>query len=313
MTYKFMYFKPKDGASVLLDFDPAKLHLATPEQKQGHQKSIEVSYDYNGVRGPVRMQFPRMHTPFELSHPPPYKDAPPKRYKTYNVSFRGEEHNPELKSFRKHVVAVDNAIVDKLTQKSREWFPTRGNRGKTRDSIEDGYCGPGGYSMIKRGSNPLSDKQYPDRIEIRVPVKSGVASTKFFDGNRVSIIDETSIVMQGGEAESICVLPKLWVVNACYYPSFVALQTQIFPVDVVEEEYGFVHANDNTDVFGLAPWKSAHIDDDSQDHAEDSSDSIESADSNDSDVSITTQRMRTSKRKRDVDDNVDRDNKPKRV
>lgn len=252
-TREFLFHKALDGTVSLLKFDPKNLRLSAPEQKQGHQKLIAIKYCHDGVNIPLRLQFPKMYTPFSLDYPN-FGDTGQKKYKTFSVSLRGVEHSDILQRFRDTIKSIDKMIIDTLTKNSREWFPSRGGREKSRDVIEDGYCGETAYSIIKRGINPLSDKQYPDRLEIKVPVRRGVMTTKFFDDQKVPILDEDAIEMQGGEAITIGMLNGLWVVNGCYYPKFEACQVQVFPADNVCKEFDIVGDDAGDDIPSLVPW-----------------------------------------------------------
>lgn len=245
---KFLYFKPRNGTPLILDFDPKSVRLAPPEQKQGSQKLIAIKYLYNGVEIPFKLQFPKMRCPFELDYPN-FNETDAKKHKTFSLSFHSEEYRDDLKAFRRVITDLDRIIIDTLADNSKEWFPSRGNRAKSREMIEENYGGSSG-SLIKDGRNPVTDKVYPDRIDVKVPVRNGVMMTKFFDEQQNSILDETEIHMQHGEARMIGLLSQLWVVQGKYYPKFHAQQVQIFPPDEIEAEFSIVDEKDYGDESG---------------------------------------------------------------
>jgi len=232
LTTNFLYYKPDNGKALLLPFDADNVRMTPPQAKQGHQKLCSVHYVYNGVAIPLKLQFPRMSTPFELKRP--VFGADTKNYLQFSVSFWGEEEREELRAFRKVVNSLDERIIDILTDNSAVWLGTRNRKPKSREIIEDGY----GW-LIKSGADPLKERQYPDNIPVKVSLRRNTMQAAFFDGDGNTIIDDSMISMAHGEATVIAVLSSVWIVQK-YYPKFEAKQVQVFEAPQVDTTYGIV-------------------------------------------------------------------------
>ena len=238
---KFLYFKPPGQRPQLLDFDVNQVHLDAPVTKQGNRKVCVPYYLCNGARIPLKLQTPRMNTPFDLDYPSFGNDTndAKKYYKQFSLSYRGEEEQADLVEFREVVSSIDQRIIDLLTRNSAAWFPTRGRTGRSREVIDDGYT-----YLIKDGWSERKQTKYPDNIVVKCNIRQGTLQAAFFNDENEIILDESTINMAGNEAICVLHLADLWIISG-YHPKFHACQVQIFETGTVDREYGLVDTGDS--------------------------------------------------------------------
>lgn len=203
--------------------------------KMGNAKMCSIYYLLDGLAIPFKFQTPRMSTPFELKTPN-YGDEAKKNFKQFSMSFAGEDASEELQQFRKFLYKVDERVLDILSEKHIEWFGKQ-RKPVNRDYLEHQY----GY-LIKDGSNHKKLVKYPDRMNVKIKIYSGVLQAAFFDEDNEIMTDESSISMAHNEAIAIIQFPSIWI-SSGYYPMLEAKQVQIFILEGMDTVYGIVDEN----------------------------------------------------------------------
>ena len=238
----FLYYKAgKNAVGQLLPFNVANVRLHAPVNKQGNTKMIKPYYLHEGLPIPLRFQTPMMFTPFELDYPRYGNDDVPakKSYKQFSLSFRDESEGNEIGLFRKFLNEIDEAVVNILYTKHSEWFGTRGRKAVARNVVEHQY----GY-MIKSGVHEKKTTQYPDRIQVKCNVRSGLLQTAFFDDERNKILNEEQIRMAQGEAIAVLEYASIWVVQG-FHPRVEGRQVQLFSNEDSQQNFGIVESVDS--------------------------------------------------------------------
>ena len=185
-----------------------------------HKPNVNGGYNIELTVGNTNdetvLQIPKMRAPFGISTD---KTNPFK--KSLDVSFQGEDQNPNIKALRTLIVGVDNMIIDYALKNSRTFF----KKELTRDVIAEYY-----YSGIK-----LSKKeQYSDTFKFKLlflkpnpekNIPNGKYLTTFWDTKGG---EQSDAFLDKGDSVTALLKPQmLWVANRSFGVTWVCTQLMI--------------------------------------------------------------------------------------
>ena len=235
MANKYLVYKAPGEKTVLLDFEPEFIQLSKPHARQNGNRVCYITYYHDGRFIPLRLQFPKMTSPFALKRPE-YKGNVRNHYE-FAVNFYGEEQRPELSQFRDLLVKIQERLITLFHENSGEWFhtgkPTAKKKNKSLETIHENFC-----PLIRDGWSKTKNRQYEDNIPIKCLLRREMMQTTFFDADS-NIQCYTEAETQHSEILLQAELREVWILNQ-YYAKFVATQVQVFPPEIKEEDYSLV-------------------------------------------------------------------------
>lgn len=229
---KFLNFRPRGKPPVLLTLNPRNIVVDPPQQRQGNQFLLSLAYILDGVRVPLNIQFPRMHSPFELGQP---YDPERSNHKHVVLGFHGEEDRLELKEFRCLVDAIQSRIIEILAENSAEWFGGHRKKSMSIEVVRSNF-----KDLITDGFNENKKRQYPDNINIKIVVRRNKIQASFYDENLLIIKDTDALDLLGADLVAATNFSEIWFVNNNFFPKFKLHQAIVYQGQVLDTTFGIV-------------------------------------------------------------------------
>jgi hypothetical protein len=218
-------------------FDVSEVTFRAPKVLDSGGKI--VSLDYSGRR--LMVQSPSMHVPYGLNV---FDKAGPPSY-SVDLSFRGVEENPRLKSFYDMLVAFDERLVSAGVENSLAWFKMPN---ASREVIKAFYTPSIKVSLDREGK----PKPYPPTLKTKLPKKNGTFETEFYNSEKrpyegVSVED---LLVKGSYGTFLLQCTGIWFAGSKFGATWKAIQVRMDSVPsglgrgcaIMDDEEGSVMA-----------------------------------------------------------------------
>ena len=196
-------------------FDVSEMTFRAPKVLDSGGKIVSV--DYSGRQ--LMTQSPSMIVPYGLNV---YDKAGPTSY-SVDLSFRGVEENPKLKTFHDMLVAFDERLINAGVENSLAWFKMPN---ASREVIKAFYTPSVKLSFDSEGK----PKPYPPTLKVKLPKnKSGSFETLFYDSEKrpyegVTVED---LLLKGSRATLLIKCTGLWFAGSKFGASWKAVQCKM--------------------------------------------------------------------------------------
>ena len=195
-------------------FDVSEVTFRAPKVLDSGGKIVSV--DYSGRQ--LMVQTPSMVLPYGLNV---YDKAGPTTYSA-DVSFRGMEENPRLKSFYDMLVAFDERLITAGVENSVAWFKMPN---ASREVIKAFYTPSIKVSLDREGK----PKPYPPTLKAKLPKKNGAFETQFYDTEKRPYTDVTveELLVKGAKGTFLLKCTGLWFAGSKFGASWKAVQVRM--------------------------------------------------------------------------------------
>ena len=181
----------------------AKMTVSAPKVLSSGAKQAYLNYEGERL---VMQTAVNMAAPFGLNVAD--KFGPPEY--SVNLSFRGQEQNPEIKQFMDAIAAIDDYMINEGVRNSKAWFKdTLG-----REVVKAFYTSSLKYSKDKDG-NVLD---YPPTIRLKLRKFGEEFETKFYDndGTPHKGIPVEDLLVKGVQMTAIIECAGVWFSGSKY-------------------------------------------------------------------------------------------------
>lgn len=181
----------------------AKMTVSAPKVLSSGAKQAYLNYEGERL---VMQTAVDMAAPFGLSIAD--KFGPPEY--SINLSFRGQDQNPEIKQFMDSIAAIDEFMINEGVKNSKAWFKdTLG-----REVVKAFYTSSLKYSKDKDG-NVLD---YPPTIRLKLRKFGEEFETKFYDnsGNPHKGVPVEDLLVKGVQMTAIIECAGVWFSGSKY-------------------------------------------------------------------------------------------------
>ena len=202
------------------DFSTDKLMLTAPKLLPNANGARQSYTNYNG--GKFYVQTPKnMSVPFGLDV---FRDeSSGKEAYSMNISLRGYDSDPALKSYYEMLKNVDDVIIDEAFKNRKTWFPK--NKDISKDTIRTLYKSP-----LKESFDDDGNMKYPPVHKIKFKKdKEGNFEAKFWSESRQAIKDKTiqELIVKGVSLSVIVRCSGITFAGTGFSSSWVAEQVMI--------------------------------------------------------------------------------------
>jgi Family of unknown function (DUF5871) len=181
----------------------AKMTVSAPKVLSSGAKQAYLNYEGERL---VMQTAENMAAPFGLNVADKY--GPPEY--SVNLSFRGQDQNPEIKQFMDSIAAIDEFMINEGVKNSKAWF--KDNLG--REVVKAFYTPSLKYSKDKDG-NVLD---YPPTIRLKLRKFGEEFETKFYDnsGTPHKGVPVEDLLVKGVQMTAIIECAGVWFSGSKY-------------------------------------------------------------------------------------------------
>lgn len=214
--------------SVILakNFDINRISFSKTNVLKSGAKQAYVNYDGGKLllQTPAKISLPFGVSSFEDKTKP---QVPP--VFSLDLSFRGSEHDSNLKTFYDSMEAIDKLMIDAAFTNSVAWF----GKEKKRDVIAEELYSP----IIKRSK----DDKYPPTMKLKLPQRDGAFEAKFYDEGRklFSNFDIKDILPRNSTVTCIIQCAGVWFAAGKFGLTWRAVQVMINSKPEALADFGF--------------------------------------------------------------------------
>lgn len=217
------------------NFDINNVSYSEPRALESGGKIVYLSY--NGT--PLIMQTPVMSAPFGLSMWDNDGKVAPKY--SLDLSFKGMDTSPQLRSFYDALENLDQRLVDDGFANQSSWF--KGKKYGSRDIVEALYTTQIKYPK-DRDTGERTDK-YPSTFKLGVPFRDGAFACDVFDDNKQPV-DINTIETKGAHVTAIVQCTGIWFAGGKFGASWRIVQMKVVPNKTAFVGYAFRDDDDTT-------------------------------------------------------------------
>ncbi len=246
VEYKWLHYTFPDGSAEPRMLDHENIRIGPPQTlgKSGLQ-ACPVAYMDGTKQRPLEVQFPLFYSPFEMNFPYSPPGQPVKKsQRKVSVSFKGEDHRPELTSFREMVEGIDNRFIDVLLENYTAWFGHRAQKNfkKNRDTIG---------MIVQPLIRPPKKGDYPDMIDLKITVKNPNDAAPqiecaFWNEDDQALETAEEINLRGANIVVVAVLEWIYCASGKLYPKFRAVQIKIYEAQRHTKTYSIIENGNPT-------------------------------------------------------------------
>ena len=227
------------------NFDIKNLRLSPVKANKRGGKVVYINYIYSVGEDPkkLRIQFPKMKTPFSISGWSPESagakgldSSRPNEISTDSIELAFEDNNSEN---LKKIEEFENYIFEHAFKNCKEMF------GKNLEKVvvKSNFTQSIRYSIDKE--TDLRNDKYPPRLKGKLTKDdSGQYLTKFYDSNKkqidVNFENFNEHIPKMSDCVSIFECSTIWVVNGKFGVSFRPVQLKVYKNETTLNDYAFV-------------------------------------------------------------------------
>ena len=196
------------------NFDTNQVTFRAPKILDSGAKQVYL--DYEGR--PLLTQTASMPLPYGLNT---YDKAGPTTY-SVDLSFRGMETDPKVKSFYDMMVAFDELLIEAGIKNSQAWFKMPN---ASREVIKAFYTPSVKVSLDKDGK----PKPYPPTFKVKLPKKNGTFETAFYDTEKRPYegVAVEELMVKGARGVFLLKCTGLWFAGSKFGASWKAVQVKM--------------------------------------------------------------------------------------
>ncbi len=196
------------------DFATNNIVISPPKVLESGAKQAYLNY--NGGRL-VMQSATNLAVPFGLSI---YDKSGPAEY-SIDISYRGNETNPEIKQFFDAMTALDSFMIDQGVRNSRAWFKSELNR----EVVKAFYTPCVKFAKDKDG-NP---QPYPPTTKLKLRKINGEFEAKFYDvkGNPYKGVPVEDLLVKGVQVTVLMECAGVWFAGSKFGLTWRAKQVVI--------------------------------------------------------------------------------------
>lgn len=224
----------------LRDFNPKNLSFSSLRTTKHGGKIIYINYDYQDGRSPkpLRIQMPRMKTPFGISgwdkDRSDKKDSSP----TENSNDTLELSVGDSSEIIQKMEDMDEIIITNAIANSKEYFKKK----YAEDYIRLQYKSALKFNENEEGERDL---KYPPRLKTKMYKDSSYEyRTQVFDSDKkplkIDIYNQKEIIPKGSECIALLECAGIWVINEKFGLSWRPVQMKVFRSDTSLSGYSFI-------------------------------------------------------------------------
>uniref|UniRef100_A0A6C0E861 Uncharacterized protein n=1 Tax=viral metagenome TaxID=1070528 RepID=A0A6C0E861_9ZZZZ len=292
-----------DGTKI----DLSKITFSSIKQNDNGSKSVRVSY--NG--GPLTIQTPMLHIPWNLS--PPFSEKNNKKggqKKNDNdndddddqqqdsqqlsgrnkwslqMDFRDSATDKKVKAFHDNMVALDALFLKKVVENRKEWFGDKDVYENEKDAsrvYKKFY--KGGVRERENKQNP--DEKYPPCISPKVTCENGEFRCNCFNMNREKYDEKVKpmnkLQLKGSQGEGIIRLTNFYIQDGRCGPTWTLMRLRADESEGALSEFGFIDITDDDKDSSEQPQTSVEVNSSGD---EDNGD-VQAGDAEDDDEAVT--------------------------
>jgi len=208
------------------NFNSKNIAFSAPKQLSNGAKQAYLNYNNNKL---IMQTAVEMTLPFGLNVADTY--GPPEY--SIQLSFRGSEQNPEIKTFMDTIAQIDEKLLEEGVKNSKTWFKAD----LSRDVVKAFYTPSLKYSRDKEG-NLLS---YPPNIKLKLRKIDGQFETKFYDVNRnpYKDIPVEDLLAKGVQITAIIECAGVWFAGSKFGLTWRAKQIAIHKLPERISDFAF--------------------------------------------------------------------------
>ena len=195
-------------------FDTTQITFRAPKILDSGGKQVYL--DYEGR--PLLTQTASMSLPYGLNT---FDKAGPTTY-SVDLSFRGMETDPKVKSFYDMMVAFDELLIEAGIKNSQAWFKMPN---ASREVIKAFYTPSVKVSLDKDGK----PKPYPPTFKVKLPKKNGTFETAFYDTEKRPYegVAVEELMVKGARGVFLLKCTGLWFAGSKFGASWKAVQVKM--------------------------------------------------------------------------------------
>ena len=230
----------------LRDFKPENIKFSSLRTTKHGGKIVYINYDYNDGQSakPLRIQMPKMKTPFGISgwdkDRADKKDSSP----TENSNDTLELSLGDNKEIIEKLEKMDEMIIKQAIENSKEYF---------KKKYADDYVRLQYKSALKFNENEEGDRdnKYPPRLKTKLYKGNDYEyKTQVFNTDKellkIDIYNHSEILPKGSECVALLECAGIWVINEKFGVSWRPAQMKVYKSDTKLSGYSFI--DDEEDV-----------------------------------------------------------------
>lgn len=197
-------------------FDVSKVTFGNIKSLDNGGKTVYIGY--NGK--PLIVQTPEMAAPFGSTKWNPTGGEGGKDKYTLEMSFKGVESRPYLKTFMDLVENLDEKIIESGLENSQNWFKKKYNN---KDVVGALYT-----PMLKRSKDKETgevDDKYPPTFRINLPFKDDKFDCDIYNTSKEQIT--LSNIDKGSKVTAILQCMGIWVAGGKFGCSWKVIQLRV--------------------------------------------------------------------------------------
>jgi hypothetical protein len=224
----------------LRDFKPENIRFSSLRTTKHGGKVVYINYDYEDNRSPkpLRIQMPKMKTPFGISgwdtSRLDKKDSSPTENSNDTLELSIGDNHEIVEKFEQ----MDLIIISQAVENSKEYFKKK----YAEDYIKMQY-----KSAIKFNENEDGerDTKYPPRLKTKLYKDSEfVYKTQVFNTAKellkIDVYNYLEILPKGSECVTLLECAGIWIINEKFGVSWRPAQMKVYKSDTKLSGYSFI-------------------------------------------------------------------------
>lgn len=229
------------------DFKPENIKLSPLRMTKSGRKIVYINYDYEDGNSPkpLRIQMPKMKTPFGIAgwdnDRTDKKDKSPTKNSNDTLELSIGDDKAIVEKFEK----IDDIVINQAIDNTKEYF---------KKKLSPEYVKLQYKSSLKFSQNEdmERDDKYPPRIKTKLyKNKDFVYQVKIFDENKksvsIDIFNQEEVIPKGSECLSLLECSGIWIVNDSYGLSWVPVQMIVYKTNNNLTGYSFIEESEDED------------------------------------------------------------------
>jgi len=208
-----------DSIILPAQLDVKNIKYGNPRTLDNGGKMIYLSFN----NAPIVLQTPEMIAPFGLSKWDNDKGESTSTKYSLNLSFKGMDTRPVLKTFYDKMSELDEKLIDDGQINSFDWLK---KKGVSRDVVKELYTKLVSYPVDK-STGEISTK-YPPTFKLSIPWKDGAFQCEVYDSKR-KLVDLLSLETKGARVTAIIQCLGLWAIAGKFGCTWKVIQLKVVP------------------------------------------------------------------------------------
>lgn len=224
----------------LRDFNPENIKFSSLRTTKHGGKIVYVNYDYNDGRAPkpLRIQMPKMKTPFGISGWDTARSDKKDSSPTENSNDTLELSIGDNKDIVEKLEKMDSIIIQEAVVNSKDYFKKK----FSEDYIKMQYKSALKFSENEEGER---DDKYPARLKTKLYKDSDYNyKTNVFNTDKellkINVYNQSEILPKGSECIALLECAGIWIINDKFGISWRPAQMKVFKSDTKLSGYSFI-------------------------------------------------------------------------